>query len=121
MIRDIKLSDLQDIETMHKGQFPLPKKTLVSKVVEYNGELIGAGFLKLTTEAILVINSSSCRLTRARAIKELLAEMIKALDEKGIDDSHVFLVDDEEKTSRFLSLFGFIPATGKPMYLPPKG
>jgi len=125
MIRDIELSDFKDIKAIASDKYPIPEITdlsiIAAKTVSYDENPIAYGFLKLTTESILICNMNCCKLTRARAIRDLIITLIDELNKSSVPDSHVFICEEVDKTASFLSLFGFIPATGKAMYLPPRG
>lgn len=120
MVRDLQLSDIVRLEQMHNSDFPLPnlndRRYFSQKVV---GDLDAVGILKLTTEAIIIMNQGVSRLTRARALSELILELKKELLRFNLDDTHVFLLDPESnKTERILiKHFNFLPASGKALYL----
>lgn len=112
-----------ELQAIHKEDFPLPEYGnglyLRSKaVVTPSGKLVGAGFLKLTSETSLILNPSLSRISRARIIKDLIASLQRDLEQAGLDGTHVFLQGNEvDKTEAFLESFGFVKVAERPMYL----
>lgn len=122
MLSDLGLEHYEMIKEINRMPFEIPKldsPLYFSKKGVFRGEgLVAAGFLKLTSEAILVVDQDLGRLERARLISILLNEMIEELKRFGLDDVHVFLSDDDGKTEKLISKhFSFQPAKGKAMVM----
>jgi hypothetical protein len=83
------------------------------KVVEVDGRIIAAGFCRLTSEGILVLDERVPKTLRTRAIISLVREMIKETSAMGMDECHVFVQSQEIKT--LLEKLGFVHCSGIPM------
>jgi len=122
MIRDIELRDLVMLEKLHDDKFPLPKLNKYSypsqKVIEIDGKIIGFAYLHLTSEVSLILDQSLNCITRAKAIKEFFGQLNQELQNNALEDTHVFVLpENDEKYAKFLiKNFGFVKATGIPLY-----
>jgi len=125
-IRDIQIKDLMKLDKFHHEEgelFPLPdlgnKLYFSQKAIAEDSKILGFGFLKLTSEACLILDPKLSKLDRAALIIALIDEMIKELKTMGLDDTHVFLLGPEaNRTKEFLEQrFRFVRASGIPMYL----
>lgn len=122
MIVDLTDKLVPQVRAMHHEDFPFPN--LESKlyfgrraVIEHQ-RIIAAGFLKITSEALVITNQAANRLQRARAIDELMKVMVFDLAKNGLDGAHVFLQGDVKGTQKFLSRYGFVEVHEPAMYLP---
>lgn len=123
MIRDLQLRDLIAVESIHCGQYPLPrlgsKLYPVQKVIEENGQVLGSAYLHLTSEVSLILDPSLSNLTRARLIKEFFDVLPSELIKADLEDTHVFVTPESgQKYVEFLKKhFKFKIAKGTPLYL----
>lgn len=117
MIRDLNLNDLRILE--NDAKFPLPnlnnKLYTIQKSVEINDELIGAFWVKITSELSLVASNATGPLKRIKMLLEINHYVKEQLKLLGIDDIHVF-IDDLEFSELLKTHFGFSEATGKALY-----
>jgi len=123
MIRDLKLEDFVHVEDLHNGEYPLPNinspLVFVQKVIQdESGNIVGSFFVNLTSEVSLVLDESISGIRRAKYIKEIFEYLIKQLSEKGLNDTHVFILPEtDDKYAQFLEKhFHFKKCTGIPMY-----
>lgn len=104
-----------EIFSFHDGSFPFPsvndstiieKKTVVDK-----GRIIGSGFVKLTTEFILIMDKTAPLRSRVLGINKLQKEILQSLANKGIKDIHIFCND--AKVAKLAEHYGFQPCPEK--------
>ena len=110
----------EEMKKIHDGSFPLPNLTdpayIASRTVIDNGSIVAVGLVRVTTEAILIINQSLPRITRARAGQKLVEEMGRELRWRGIHDCHVFVKNP--KVREYLRHLGFIDCNaGEPLMI----
>jgi len=114
--------EIEELRQIHDNSFPFPdfgNPTYVrsSLVRDAAGKLLAAGILKVTTETILIVNPEASRLQKAALCKQLFETLREELFGLGLDDTHLFLLKDEEHFSKLLKKhFNFQEATGKAMY-----
>ncbi len=60
-----------------------------------NGEVQGAALLKVTSEAILILNPELSDLQKARLILESFDSLLSGLRKLGLDDAHLFTNNKE--------------------------
>jgi hypothetical protein len=119
-VRNLELRDLVKVEKFPRD-FPMPDVTrplyFLQKVVEDEGEVVGAAFAFLTTE-ITVILKDQGKLEKARAVDTVFDDLIQDLTKRGFQDTHLFVTD-----MHFVELlkkhYGFVVANGVPLYLTP--
>lgn len=124
-ITDFKLGHAEQLGKIHSEDFPLPdfgnRRIFARRVIEKDGKLIAASWLKVTSEASLVFDKRVPRLTRAKALEMLIEVMMFELDKAGLEDTHVFLQGSEiDRTANFLRKFNFVEVPEKCLYLPPR-
>jgi hypothetical protein len=123
MITDLKLRHLEALEKL-PHDFILPdlssKLVIAQRAIEVNGELQAVGLLKLTSEAMLLVDEKLPLQTRTIAIKQLLMQLVFDGERLGLDDCHVFVRRDNGKMKKFLEKFKFIEVEFDTMYLPPR-
>jgi hypothetical protein len=117
----IKLEDIPSIKMIHaeNHNYPFPDLTnplyVVQDVIrDENDDIIMAGVIRVTSEAILITNKQATVTKRIAALAILAKEMIKMLKELQIEDCHIFAEEDPNFIT-FLKKLGFIDCTGKPM------
>ena len=118
MIRKLEIADLVDLEKM-KFNFPFPdlnnKAYFLQVAVDGKDEdFIGAGALRITTEAYLMLNGEKSRISKARAIQEVFNHFKENLP-PFVNDCHVYC--PEEKLVNFLVRhFQFRKTPEQPLY-----
>src|SRR5881296_3455381 len=124
MIRLRKLidRDLHQIQRIHAQfcDFPFPNlKSSVYKakrLICVDEELVGMGALKLTSEAILVLDLEKSRFQKALILKELIKELSRELESLKLEDVHVFTLGPEcVQLAKVLEHLGFQRCSGIPM------
>lgn len=118
MIRDIKLSDLVKLEKHKIGILPDFNSSLcfVQIAVEDEQGLVGIFWAKLTSEIGLIFDKDTSLRRRMKAILEAFGPLEEECTSKGIQDTHVFLVNDNGSEERVLKKLGFVGVEGTPMY-----
>lgn len=123
MITDLGLRHLSALEQLPRD-FLLPdlssKLVIAQRAIEVDGALQAVGLLKLTSEAMLIIDDKLSVQARALATKTLITQLIYDGERLGLDDCHVFVRRDNEKMKKFLESFAFIEVEFDTMYLPPR-
>lgn len=120
-VRNFSINDVSAFETLHKenSDFPLPdisnKLYFSHKVVEVNGRVAAFGLLRLTSEAILIMDQSLPRLQRLKVILSIINAMIDELKAFDVDEVHTYVGD--ERTVHLLNRLGFVECQGKNLVL----
>lgn len=123
-MNDIGLKDVspEELAELHaKGaNFPLPDLNNLLycqrlAVQDLNGKIIAIALVRLTSEAMIVVDPESPRTERARAISLLNGCLQMRLLRMGMDECHVFV--DNPQIEGVLRRLGFISCSGKPMVL----
>lgn len=90
--------DLVDFDKLHTAYFgeeyPLPgiKNIASARVVkDDNGKIVASGFVKLLTEAIIVTDLKSDKITRVRALDLLTSELVQWCHEHEVEQIHAFV------------------------------
>jgi N-acetylglutamate synthase-like GNAT family acetyltransferase len=116
-VRDLQIDDVNVVRDIHDDTFPFPDLSKLlymnKKVVEDDSKIIAAGFCRLTSEGILVIDERVPKTLRTRAIISLIQEMTKETSAMGMDECHVFVQSQEIQA--FLEKLGFVHCSGIPM------
>jgi hypothetical protein len=93
-VRNIQSTDKKALEAI-SIDFPFPDIEnplyMAAKVIEDDGKVIGAAFIRLTSEAILVMDETTPKRTRVEGVEgcfNALQQEIKAL---GMDECHAFV------------------------------
>jgi hypothetical protein len=106
---DINEDLTNELKVIHDNSFPFPNINnflyISKKVIVEDNEIIAAGFLKLTSEGILITNPRTSRRSRVLATKELINILELEAKKFGFDDCHVFVKDS--KVQEFLRHLGF--------------
>src|SRR6266404_5306875 len=100
MIRNTIFADLDKLQKWCPKEFPPPdlasglycvQKSLLGE----NGEVTGFAFLKLTCEAVLVLNPEANELERARMVKVAFEKLkSEAISHYGLDQVHIFILPE---------------------------
>lgn len=118
-VRDLSLGDLRELESHAK--FPLPnlnsKLYIIKKSIESDGELLGSFWVKITSETSLILQPDLSRLAKARAIKEVFDFLVNELVSMGLDDSHLFIDNDDTYVEILKKHFRFKDNLGTPLYI----
>lgn len=124
MIRELKFADLDKIYEWCPKEYPFPDLAsglyCCQKALVIGQRLSGTALLKLTCEAVLIIDPSLGKLERARLISEAFQELKnEAIEKYGLDQVHVFILpeNDEHYAEILKKHFGFQEATGIPLVL----
>lgn len=122
MIAELKFGDLVKLKEIAGTEFSFPDLSSglycsQKALFDSKGKFIGAALLKLTSEAMLILDKETTELTRAIAISEAFKQVPKELDKFGLDQAHVFVLpeDDWKYASFLMNHFGFKRATGIPL------
>jgi hypothetical protein len=124
-IRNLLTNDLPLLQDIHASNCDFPFPDLLNqlyccnKVVEDSkGKIIGVGFVRLTSESILILDKQQPKSLRVRAIKLLFDRMKKDMRFLGMDETHAFVEDSEVNLRSMLKkLFGFIECKARSVYL----
>jgi hypothetical protein len=118
-IRNLNLYDLVLLEK--DAKFPLPNLSsnlyVIRKSLLLNDKLIGSFWTKLTSETSLILCPEVSNLTKARAIREVFQSLYCELQKLGLDDSHLFIQNDEEYVKLLKKHFGFKDQLGTALYI----
>jgi hypothetical protein len=98
IVRPYRLSDAEQIKQIHHDQAlpydtPAWEKMLVSCVIEKDGKIEMAGFLRKTAESYLLVDPNN-NLRRRELLGRLLVlqrEMIPVAKKNGLEDCHAWL------------------------------
>lgn len=109
------------VRKIHREEkFPFPNLQnplyFSRKIVISQGKVIGAGFVRLTGEGILILDKKEPLVTRAFAAKTIVEELKLDVKSKGLDECHVFVQD--VNVQNFLKRLGFQECQGgKPLVI----
>lgn len=133
-VRVLKYSDIPALLKMHEKagyKFPFPDVAspliegenpqwnplyLSKGVVEENGHILGAGFVKLTSEAMLILDHDSSAHELSRALTEIVLVGEAQTVKHGIGEWHTF-VEDSNFANILKKHYGFQDAKGHVLYL----
>lgn len=101
IIRNQGLDDVQEILSFHREDFQLPSihnpnYVIRDVFVDESGTVIGAGWVKLTTETMITFHPEVSAFERARCIKQYFQSVYDRLEQMGIDDTHLFVKDNHD-------------------------
>jgi len=125
-IRNLLANDLVEVKKLHDrsaASFSFPDFSnnlyCCNKVVEdERGNIIGVGIVRLTSESILILDKTRERTTRSCAIKMLIDRMKKEVKSLGMDETHVFISNDNRALKSLLCRhFGFVPCKDRSLFL----
>lgn len=109
IIREIGRDDLEIIDKLNKVQdFKLSdiKHCIVDRIVYEGTEIVAYGIVKRMAEAILLVNPAISKLTRAKAMRELMIVAEAYSKKSDCQQLHCFVKDD--KLAKLLEKqFGF--------------
>ena len=97
---------------MWNDKFPMPDLTnplfvVRGTVVDSGGDIVGAGFIRLTAEAIIFMEPTLKRGMKSRIMHLLFNAGIKACLRKGLDNLHAFVYDKSSFTNFLVKRLGF--------------
>ena len=116
LIRPYVHEDLAQVRALHRAQgfsYDLPDleapAMLVRAVIEEDGEITHAAFLRKTSEAYWIFNPAETKRDRLGRLLALCKEMTGPAGRAGIDDVHAFLPPEivNEKLHRTLLRMGW--------------
>lgn len=124
MIRNLEPEDLPKLKAIHEKDNLYPFHDLssplycIKKAIISDEKLIGAALVRLTSEVSLVMNKDVPKLTRAKELYSVFHYLHDYLKGFGLNDTHVFVSpENDERYAKFLiDNFGFVKATGIPLY-----
>jgi len=123
MIRNLLVSDLMKIESMHHNDFPLPEindpSYIVQRALVSNEEVIGAAFARLTSELVLILDPKLSQFSKAKIWREVVGDMMRELLRQNIRSAHIFVTpeSDQQYAKLLEDHLGFVRATGIPLYI----
>ena len=125
LVRPYQESDLEQVQSIHEkcSDFPFPRIDgplyVVRETILSRDKIIGVGLLRLTSEAVIILDLDEPRSVRARALEQLINTGIHKSQKLGIDEMHAFLTG--EITHSFADVlrrkFGFVDCEGIPLTL----
>jgi hypothetical protein len=125
IVRNLQVADLSTVERLHvaNSDFPVPDLCnnlyCCNKIVEdSSGNPIGIGFVRLTSETIIILDKTQPKTLRCRAVKSLGDALKHDVKELGMDETHAFINDSDCSLREILKrMFGFIECTARSIYL----
>lgn len=120
MIRNLQFRDLEVIRRIPIS-FPFPnldcglycsQKALIDK-----DKVVGTAMLKLTSEAVIILDPHLSSITKASLIQEAFKTIPDEMDKFGLDQIHVFVIPDNDVSYAALlqKHFHFERAKGIPL------
>src|SRR5690348_11256608 len=109
-LRDWNKHDLAKIKNLNEQQnFRLLNldNCVIDKVVECDNKIIAYGIVKEMSEAIILLDLNEPKITRVKALKELMKAAIFGASKKGHRQLHVF-VSDRQLAESLKKHYGFI-------------
>lgn len=123
MIAQVKLTEEETakLKEIHSRSFEFPDTdsplyVIQRPIYDENMNLVGGYFLHLTSEISLILDGNLKNITKAKIIKDLIPEIEKDCFNFGIEDTHVFVKNDEDYAEILVKHCGFKYATGIPLY-----
>lgn len=127
MIRELQFGDLELLQS-YPTSFPFPnlKSGLYCSqkaIVDKDEKFVGSAMLKLTAEAILILDPKLTPISKAFLINEAFTEVPKEMNKFGLDQIHVFVLPESDVAyaSMLRKHFGFERARGIPLVLTKNG
>lgn len=120
LIIDLDEDVAEELCIKHKESFPFPDISnplyVAKRVVIADGQVIGAGLLKITSEAVLILDRDTELNVRVMAIMTLIKELQGLLGKFRLDECHAFVRDPN--VQKFLERIGFqLSVSGTPLVL----
>lgn len=122
MIQDFKIDDMKKLEQIKDPTYDInvdvrsPLYYIKKSIYDEKGNFVGSAFVHLTSEVTLVLDKDVSNLTRAKAVKEVFDTFNQEFLKFGIEDTHVFVLDDPKYEEFLINKFGFKRAQGTPLY-----
>lgn len=124
MVTNLRFKDLDALRSFAGTEFPFPDLSCglycsQKAMHDEKGKFIGAALLKLTAEAILILDPSASEMSKTRCISDAMRVLPDELDKFGLDQVHVFtLPESDTRWTKFLKAhFGFEDVKGIPLVL----
>ena len=124
-IRPYTEEDLEAVRSIHErcSDFPLPDLKhplyVVKEIAERNGKIVALGLIRVTSEAVVIMDLDEPRSVRAEAVVDLIGTGIFKSQKLGLDEMHAFLTG--EITHSFADVlkrkFAFQDVEGIPLTL----
>lgn len=109
MIRNLMVKDIPIIEGFKRDfEFPnlhSPLYILKETAINDDCKVVGAAFVKITSEGILILNQECSEYERAKAGLELIRSLKEEAIKKGLEDCHIWVGDP--RTRNFARKLGF--------------
>lgn len=100
---------LNNIIRIHDDSFPFPNfsdPTFISKrIIVNNGDIIGCSLVKITSEAIVILDKTKPLRIRVDSLTKLQKQIVCELRQRGIRDIHAFINDSN--VTRFAERLGW--------------
>jgi hypothetical protein len=124
-VRQLRPDDIPKLVEAYNKKVGTPFPDLANQlyfcnrvVEDEDGQLIGAGIVRLTTESILVVDDNQPATIRVRAIKELFNTLKDEVSILGMDETHAFIAEEDYALRLMLKqLFGFVDCKNRAVYL----
>lgn len=123
MLRELDEKDYPTLAKLHKAReydFALPEFSnplyIVKAISEKDNEIIAAGLVKITSEAIIIFNESAKLKDKIESLEDLLTIGAKKTLDYGIPDWHCW-VKDTGFANLLRRKYNFTNAGGKSLYL----
>lgn len=122
--REYRVEDEQAVRSLYERSCDFPMIDLDSPlclaktVVECEGKIVGFGCLRLTSEAIIMVDKQSPQ-TQAITVQRLIQTGVVSCQKLGLQDMHAFLTGSgQEEFERFLKKhYGFAGHRGPVLVL----
>jgi len=119
-LRALTREDNNELRKLHSKQnlYPFPDLSsplyCIQRVIEDNGQVLGAALVHLTCEVSLVIDPDLSKITKARVLNEIFKSLFSQIDHYGLSDVHIFVVPETNKEFADLLIknFGFARTPG---------
>jgi hypothetical protein len=85
----VNLESITNLRSLPE-QADIPRRYQYGLQVSDGGVIIAAGFIRITSEAILVMNRSVALPQRVEAVRQLIGAGIQESQSLGLTDMHVF-------------------------------
>jgi len=119
MIRNLNINDLVILEKYAK--FPMPNLNnslyVIKKSIIQDERLICSFWVKLTSETSLILHPNLSRFEKTRVLIELFQFLYCEVQKLGLDDSHLFIENNENFVKLLKKHFNFKDNLGTALYI----
>ena len=110
-VTKLRKSHVKLLKEYNNSKFPFPNLAsplyiIRGAIVDKDNNLLGAGFIKLTAEAIIILDPKIGKINKATAIYKLFDAARRGMVKKGLDGVHAF-TNDVNFQSFLKKRFGF--------------